>query len=696
MKHIFLDLETYSEADLRKVGVYVYAAHPSTEITVFAYAIDDGPVRVWDVTTGDACPADLYAALADRAVRIVAHNSPFDRTVLTACWPTWAHLLDASRWHCTMAQAMSHALPGGLEKLGQIFKLPIEQAKVGAGRKLVNLFCKPLPKNSKTRRATRLTHPEQWAEFLHYATQDVTAMRALFDLLPEWNYGADDAQPERALWLLDQQINDRGVCVDTRLAQAAVRAVGRAKKDLDERTVDLTDGAVRSTTQRDVLLQHLVEARGAKLPDLKADTVERRIRDESLPAELRELLSIRLQASSTSTAKYEVFLRATGADGRLRGALQFCGAARTARWAGRLVQLHNMPRPSMKPDEIDEGIEALYADAADLVYDNVMDLASNAIRGCLLPAPGKELVCADLSNIEGRVAAWLAGEAWKLQAFRDFDAGTGPDLYKLAYARAFQVPHETVTKPERQIGKVQELMLGYGGGVGAFITGAMTYGIDLENLARVALPTIRKDIVEEAEGMWDWAVRKRRTLGLPRHIFVTCDGLKRLWREANPAIVTYWGALMNAVASAVNSPGCGFAAGPITIRRDGNWLRCILPSGRSVCYASPRVSDDGREFTYLGVSPYTHQWTRVSSYGGKLLENCDQAMSRDVLASSMQPAEDAGYDICLTVHDELVSEAEIGRGHADLCKIMATPPPWAPGLPLAAAGFTAFRYGKPD
>lgn len=693
MTTLYLDLETYSDVPITH-GTHTYAQ--GAEILLFAWAIDDGPVSVWDVTSDDPIPAQLYAALVDLGVKLCAHNSHFDRTILR-------HFADARlsgvrkrvgaprRWRDTMVKALAHSLPGALGDLCEILKIPTDKAKDKAGKQLIQLFCKPRPATSKIRRATSATHPEEWRRFVEYAALDIEAMRAIDKKLPAWNYQG----VELNLWHLDQRINDRGVAIDTELVQASIRAVDRAQKILAHRTQELTDGAVQAATQRDAMLKHLVAEYGVELPDLQMATLERRIADPDLPLELRELLAIRLQASTTSTAKYKTLARATSEDGRLRGTLQFNGASRTGRWAGRLFQPQNLPRPSLKQEQIDLGIEALKADAEDLLFPNVMELTSSAIRGCIIAPAGKKLVVSDLSNIEGRDQAWLAGEEWKLEAFRAFDAGTGHDLYKLAYAKSFGVEPGAVTKDQRQVGKVQELALGYEGGVGAFLTFAAAYSIDLEAMAEQARDAIPQNIINEANSALAWTkLNKRPTFGLSDRAWIVCDSFKRSWRYAHPAIASMWGELRDAVRQAITKPGVTYTCRALRIRRDGAWLRIRLPSGRFLCYPSPQVEDG--QISYMGINQYSRKWSRLKTYGGKLFENVCQAVARDVLTHNMPAIEAAGYQIVLTVHDEVICEApdsdEFNADH--LSGLLSTNPPWAPGMPLAAGGFEAYRYRK--
>jgi DNA polymerase len=311
----------------------------------------------------------------------------------------------------------------------------------------------------------------------------------------------------------------------------------------------------------------------------------------------------------------------------------------------------------------------------------------------------KKLCIADLSNIEGRALAWLAGEEWKLRAFREFDAGTGHDLYKLAYARSFGVLPENVTKPQRQIGKVEELALGFAGGVGAFATMAAGYGMDLDAMAAVVLPSAPADLVKQAREFLDWLLKKGsgkvNTFGLADDTFIACDVVKRGWRRGHPAIESWWGVVEQGFRDAVQNPGHTFHCGTVKIRRDGNWLRIQLPSGRHLCYPSPEVADNG-DLSYMGVNQYTRKWCRIKTYGGKLAENITQAFARDVLGHSMPMIEAEGYAIVLSVHDELLTETPDTPAFTSdrLSALMSTVPPWAPGLPLAAAGFETHRYKK--
>ncbi|CAI0809800.1 DNA polymerase I [Serratia marcescens] len=701
MQKLWLDLETFCETPIKN-GTHAYAE--GVEIMLFAWAIDDGPVSVHDFTADQHLPAQLLAALGDENVLIYAHNSHFDRTMLHHALQRQLPGVVAGgveRWRDTMVKALAHGLPGALGALCEVLNVDTDKAKDKAGKQLIQLFCKPRPKNSKLRRATAKSHPVEWQRFVEYAGLDIHAMRAVDAKLPNWNYqGA-----ELALWHRDQKINDRGVCVDVELAEAAISAVGDEQQRLAELTQAMTDGEVQAATQRDAMLRHILEAFGVDLPDMQKSTLERRINDPDLPAPLRELLTIRLAACTTSTSKYKALMKGVSSDGRLRGTLQFCGASRTGRWAGRLFQPQNLPRPTLDQEQIDQGIEALKLGVADLVFDNIMELTSSALRGCIMAPPGKKLVVSDLSNIEGRFLAWLAGEEWKLQAFRDYDnvIGTdengepiraGHDLYKLAYARAFNMTPEDVDKTMRQIGKVMELGLGFGGGVAAFVTFALVYGLDLEDLADAALPNIPIAIQREAQSWWQASVKQKKTYGLSERVFITCDSLKRLWRNAHPETVSLWSELENAVRRAIAQPGKQFNCRRLKVRKDGSWLRIALPSGRVVCYPGAAIVKG--DITYMGVNPYSRKWQRLKTYGGKLVENITQAGARDVLAGNMPAIEARGYEIVLTVHDEVITEApdKDFYFHDQLSRLLATNPSWAPDLPLNAGGFEAYHYRK--
>ena len=686
MPTIYCDLETYSDTPI-KYGSYRYAE--SAEVLLFAYAIDDGPVNVWDVTTGEPMPRALAHHLRSPKTRQVWHNGGnFDLVVLRQALGLDIPL---DRVHDTMIQAYQHSLPGSLGQLCEVFGVPTDEAKDKSGKRLIQLFCKPRPKNMKLRRATRDTHPADWAQFVSYAGRDVLAMRALYQKMPRWNLTKTELQ----LWRLDQRINRRGVAVDLDLANGAIAAVELEQKYLAKEARQLTDNEVKSATQRDKLLAWVLKSYGVTLPDMKASTLERRINDTALPQPLRDLLAIRLAATTSSTAKYKTLINSVCSDARLRGLLQFCGAARTGRWAGRIWQPQNLPRPTIKQSAIDVAIAAMVGGYADLVCTDVMAAASSALRGCIVAPAGKKLVISDLSNIEGRIVAWLADERWKIEAFEANDRGEGADLYVLAYAKAFNKPVDVVTKELRQVGKVLELSMGFAGGVGALAAMALTYGMDLDEMAAAARPSIPAAVLREAESLADFITKKRGGLGaLPRETWVALDALKRLWRGAHPGVVALWENVENAFRSAVR--GIPATTNGLSFDKKGAWVRIRLPSGRYLSYPGARVDPVTREISYMGVCPYSRQWKRLKTFGGKLVENIAQAIARDVLAANMPAIESAGYLIVLSVHDELITETPDNNKftHLMLSMLLAVCPDWAGGLPLSAAGFETYRYRK--
>jgi DNA polymerase len=701
---LYGDTETYSAEPIRN-GHYKYAEN--AEVLLYTYALDDGPVRVVDFTLGsdaalDAMELEQHVADADETV---FQNSMFDRAVL---WARAPHLCPPlAKWRDTYVQALAHSLPGGLEKLCEILNVDLDKRKLAAGKQLIQLFCKPRPVNSKIRRATRETHPTEWRQFVEYAVHDVEAMRVIHRKLPTWNYSG----AELALWHLDQRVNDRGFAIDVDLAAAAIRTAEREQKRLATRTQELTNydaetgEGVASATQRDRLLEHILLAHGVALPDMTADTLERRLVDEDLPQPVRELINIRLQAAAASVSKYKAMLRSVCRDGRIRGSLQFDGAMRTGRWAGRLVQPQNFMRtPKYLAKEVELAAGAIASDAVDLVYDKPMEVLSAGVPWAITAPKGKKLVAADLSNIEGRVLAWLAGEDWKLQAFREQDAdpdNKAKDLYVIGYAKSFRMRIEDVVADHeaggdwRQIGKVQELALGYQGAVGAFVSMAGVYRIDLEKMAAQAV--LEPQMEAKAQAAWRKAEEQKRTLGLSERVYKVCWAFTQLWRRANPKIVQLWRDLEDAARAAIRLPDNVYPVGRLEFGRVANWLRVRLPSGRFLCYPSPRVDDETGQISYMGVNQYTRRWQRIPTYGGKIAENIDQAISRDVMADRMPVIESAGYEIVMHVHDEVVAEVpehDELLTFEGLAALLATNPSWATGLPLAAAGFESHRYRK--
>jgi len=651
MQTLYLDLETYSPVPITH-GTHRYAEE--AEVLLVAIAVDDKPTEVWDTQYRSTWKRSLQS-LINAAERIVIHNSAFDRTVLRHVGVD----VPVEKIRDTMVQALAHSLPGSLGTLCDVLDVPTDKAKDKAGKKLIHLFTKPRPKNMKLRRADSASHPAEWAEFVEYARLDVDAMRDVYGRLPNWNSSVG----ERQLWRIDQRVNDRGIAIDLELARGAVRAFRRTSGTLAARAADLTGGHVTKLTQGARFLQYLKDYHNFTPNDLTKSTVAELVGGNSLTPEVRELLEIRQQAAATSPAKYKVLLDATSSDGRLRGTLQFCGASRTGRDAGRIFQPQNLPRPTMDADVIETGIAAMKLDCEDLLFSNVTDLCSSAVRGCLVAPEGRKLVIADLSNIESRVLAWLAGEDWKVEAFYDFDRGVGHDLYVVAYAKGFNVKPEEVVENKktgdgsmRQYGKTMELACGYQGGVGAF-----------------------------------------RTMGGPAVAAMKDEDIQPLvnaWRKSHPNVVKLWHGVEKAAKEAIDKPDELSHFDKLQFDMKDGWLRIRLPSARYLSY--PKVEIEDGRITFAGTNQYTRKWERIETYGGKLVENIVQAVARDVFMTSMVGAEQHDYGVCIRVHDELITEVPDTADYTvdQLASIMATKPSWATGLPLAAAGFETYRYKK--
>lgn len=684
MKTLWADLETFSRRDIKN-GPHQYAE--DCYVLLFGYAIDDEPAKVWDLTVTETMPEDLRAALADPEVNTVWHNGAnFDVPVLRKAKNLHVDL-PFERVDDCMVKAYSHGLPGALGTLSEVYGLPVDQAKDKDGRRLVLKFCKP---NFQGKIASRKTDPEDWARFVNYCRLDVEAMRVIYKKLPSWNWGPRD----RAQFVIDQRINNRGALMDVELAHAAIDLSERLRLENAEKTRKLTGGEVEAATQRDALLKYILSEYNVKLPDLTRSTIERRLADENIPEPVKELLRVRLASTKTSTAKYKKLIACVNSDNRMRGCLQFRGATRTGRYAGRLMQLQNLPRPTLPQYVIDAGVEAIKGGWAEYLTEPG-ELMSSCLRSCIMATPGKHLVVADLSNIEGRMLAWLAGETWKIQAFRDFDAGHGPDLYKATYGRTFGIRPEDVTKHQRQIGKVMELALGYQGGVGAFLTFASAYSIDLDELAKHVRENISFSYWGQAEGSYEWYKEKKLTHGLKRDTFIACEAVKLAWRDAHPAIQKFWADVDKAAVSALK--GVPAKAGKVWFSKNGSWLRMKLPSGRFICYPGARLEDGGvgtGTFSYMGINQYSRKWERIRTYSGKCVENATQGAAADILIGAMDSIEKAGFEIVFSVHDEFITEADLSKDNTELERLMSTPPSWAPDLPLAAAGFTSLRYKK--
>ena len=523
-------------------------------------------------------------------------------------------------------------------------------------------------------------------------------MREVFKRLPKFNC----TKEEREIQLTDAAINRRGYLIDQELAKGALRLDKEHKEGLAMRTAELTNGEVTRATQRDAMLKFIEKQYGWRLSSMTKAEVERKIDADDVPEPVKDLLRLRLASAATSATKYEKVLDAVSSDGRLRGTLQFRGAMRTGRFAGRIFQPQNLARPAFKEAGFFEAIDLIKAGVAESFYEDVRPVLSTCLRGLIVAPEGKTFAVADWSNVEGRVLAWLAGEEWKLKAFCDFDAGHGHDLYKMTYGKTFGIRPEDVTKPQRQMGKVLELALGYGGGAGAFVTFANGYGMNLKAVADDIYAALDPVIVAEADKSWDWFVKNDRTCDLDKHTFVAVDAVKRAWRLANPHIAEFWDLVGTACINAVESPGIEFPVRRgIVAKYDGQYLTVRLPAGRKLVYAKPRINDEqSGSFTYLGIDQKVRKWCRLETHGAKCVENLVQATSCDLLCGALVHLEKAGMCPVMHVHDEIVCEVPEVNGQKAydfLVSVMTKPTnPVYIGLPLTVDGFVGNRYKKAD
>lgn len=759
-ERLFLDTETFSGVDLKKVGAYAYAEHPTTEIMICTYAIDEGRVQTWDATESPTMPRELRKALRQvsrkKAKIVMANGLLFDRLVIRE---KWGIDLPVSQIEDTMIMAFRHALPGSLDMQCQVLGVDAEHAKDKAGKALIKRFCKPTPKTYKIRRYTRETHPEEWAKFLRYAALDIIAMREVYWRIPDWG----NTPKEDEILLIDQLINDRGFYVDVDLANAAIKAVQAHKEELKEEAWERFGGKL---TGNDFLPILRDIAPAFTIHNAQKSTLNDLLEDPDFPDEGKALIEMRLGASSTASTKYNPLVNGLSADGRRRGCLQYGGAKRTLRWAGKGFQPQNLARGEYSDDHegkikrregesdvafwvrshmLTNGINSLLRGTAHWAYD-ISKLTASTVRGCIIPAKGKKFVVADYSNVEGRGLAWIAGEKTALMVFR-----AGRDIYCETAGKMFGLDPEYIKanrKDLRQIGKACELGLGYGGGVAAFLQFAKNLGLDLYAMADVMKGTFPDHIWAAAKRGYEYArineakrppkpgkKDERPTYILPKNVWLTCDAIKRMWREAHPKTVAFWAELEDAVLCAIRNPGKAYWAGA-TVRPDGRkalkivrtkakhdptfdeerddpnaagwWLKIELPSGRIMSYPGIALSvtteideDTGKKRTstrikYQGENQTTRQWGFQYTYGGKLTENIVQALCRDILAWSMPGVEAAGYEIVLSVHDELITEVPDTDDYTteELCALMCDLPIWAKGFPLAAEGDIMYRYRK--
>ncbi len=656
MKHLSIDIETRSSADIGKTGLYRYAQDKDFGILLFAYKLDEGPVEIVDLECGEEIPDQVIRYLEDPSVIKRAYNAAFEWYCLNQA----GYRTPLSQWKCTMIHGLYCGYTAGLDATGKAIGLPQDKQKLTTGKALIRYFCVPCKptKNNGGRRWNLPKHaPEKWALFKEYCKQDVVTENAILERL--------DAFPvpemEERLWQMDIRMNAFGVRVDTGLISGALTIDGISTQELTGEAVGITRLTNPNSTSQ--LLQWLAE-QGVQLDNLQKATVEETLTRETLPKNVRQILEIRQQLGKTSVKKYTAMETAKCEDDRIRGLTQFYGANRTGRWAGRLVQLQNLPRNYLKTlDYARNLVKAKNYEGIRLLYGNVPDTLSQLIRTAFIPSEGHKFVVADFSAIEARVIAWLAGEQWVNEVF-----ATHGKIYEATASQMFHVPIEKIVKgnPEyslRQKGKVATLALGYQGGTSALIAmGALSMGLTEEELP---------DIVSR-------------------------------WRSANPRIRDLWYAVEEAALAAMTTAQPQAIRG-LVFRLEGDliygqsFLTVQLPSGRKLFYPKPFLQENrfGRmAIHYYTVGQQTRKWEVDSTYGGKMTENIVQAIARDCLAETLMRIGRLGLQVVFHVHDEVIIDAPMDVTVDQICGLMAEPIPWAPGLILKGAGFESDYYMK--
>lgn len=647
-RRLCVDIETYSSVDISKAGAFKYIESEDFEILLIAYAWNDEPVRVLDMTTFDDDMdtldeyRDIIAGLLDPNTVKVAHNSAFERTALGK------HLgryLPPEEWEDTMILAAYNGLPLSLDAAGAALNLTAQ--KIKEGTLLINYFCKPckptLANGGRTRNLP-CHAPDKWNRFAEYCRRDVEVAQAIYSKLHR--YPVTDF--EREVWALDARINERGVMIDRDLVEAAIAVDEAFRAEHLEEMRRLTGlENPNSVTQ----LKTWLDAAGVACDSLNKATIAD-LKTETRDSNVQRVLELRQLLSKTSTKKYEAMTAAACADDRVRGLTQYYGAARTGRWAGRLIQLQNLPQNHLDGiGTVREIVRARNLDALELIFDSVPDTLSQLIRTALIAKPGHTFLVSDYAAIEARVIAYLAGEKWRMEVFAN-----GGDIYCSSASQMFKVPVEKhgINGHLRQKGKVAELACGYGGGVSAL----KAFGADKMGLTEDEM----QNIVNQ-------------------------------WRIASPKIPKLWRDTETAAKQAMANPGrtyripCG-----VTYRRDTDALLCKLPSGRVLTYWQPRLVDGNLKF--MGQNQTTRKWELTDTWGGKLTENIVQAVARDCLAVAMVRLERAGWHIVFTVHDEIIVEAPLGKEWQDVAEIMGQPIAWAPGLLLRGDGYATRFYMK--
>lgn len=656
MKHLSIDIETYSSVDIKKSGMYKYALSDDFQILLFAYSIDFGEVKIIDLAKGEILPEVIISALNDKNIIKHAYNAPFEWWCLNQA----GYKTEIEQWRDTMFHGLYCGYTAGLGATGTAIGLPQDKKKDTTGKALIKLFCvpcKPTKKNGGRLRNLPHHEPEKWELFKNYCIQDVVTETGIYERLSNFPV----PQEEQELWVLDQKINAYGVKIDTGLVRGALNINDIITAELTEEAVQVT--GLDNPNSAAQLGKWLKEKTGQDIENLQKGTVSELI--ESLEdKEAVRVLEIRKELAKTSIKKYVAMEEAICPDERVRGLLQFYGANRTGRWAGRLVQVQNLPRNYLETlDYAREIVKSQDADFLKLVYGNVSDTLSQLIRTAFIPSEGHKFVVADFSAIEARVIAWLAGEQWRQEVF-----ATHGKIYEASASQMFGVPIELIKKgnPEyalRQKGKVAELALGYGGSSGALIAmGALDMGLEEKELP---------DVV-------------------------------RRWRNANKRITDLWYGIENAVIKLMETGETQGLKGIIFNREidliyGQDFLTIKLPSGRKLYYPKPHLKENrfgSNALHYFGVNQTTKKWEVQETYGGKLVENIVQAISRDCLAVTLKRLETEGLQTVMHIHDEAVIDADPNVDLDRVCELMGQPIEWAPGLLLKAAGFESSYYMK--
>jgi DNA polymerase len=650
MHVISIDIETFSDIDLGKCGVYRYAESPSFDILLFSYSIDDGQIKLIDLAGGEKLPEEIIKALMDASIIKTAFNANFERVCLmkylcrVLCKEVYLH---PGSWRCSEVQAAMLGLPLHLEGVAQVLQL--EEQKMSEGKALIRYFCMPCKPTSANGGRTRnlpSDAPEKWELFKAYNIRDVEVELSTRKKLEKYPI----PETEHDLYVLDQKINDRGFQADMNFVMQAITCDRQFSVAATEKAYELTGLENPNSVAQ---LKDWLAGRGVEVESLSKKNVQELVGETK--GEVKEALKLRLLMAKTSVRKYEALERAVCSDGRVHGLLQFYGANRTGRWAGRLVQVQNLPQNHLEDLKLARDLvkEGRFEDI-ELLFGNIPGVLSELIRTAFVPKEGHRFIVADFSAIEARVISWLAGEKWRLEVF----ASHGK-IYEAAASMMFHVPIEEVTKgsPLRQKGKISELACGYGGGVGALkAMGALEMGVEEDEL----------------------------------------QGLIDNWRTANPRIVNFWWEVDKAAITAVKERTKTRTHGIIFTYQSG-MLFVTLPSGRNLVYVKPKLmlNKFGREgLTYEGIGA-TKKWERIETYGPKIVENIVQATSRDLLADAMLRLDRAGFAIVAHVHDEVICEVPEGESSVEeICSFMSKGPKWAQGLPLTADGYECEFYQK--